>query len=181
MPLEPYGDLELIASIWPALSADPGYKLNGRVAQHQGLYFFRNDRLIQAGGWNGWRNDAEPHASLARASIDLPQAFDEAFAINVQKSGVYAPPGFVDALESAQAGKTTMADYVRTAIEVYRRAGTHLKPRPTLTRGLTKRTLKKLNSLLAEDGIPTIPTTIGWGRLPDDQVFTLPDGTSRSS
>jgi Histidine kinase-, DNA gyrase B-, and HSP90-like ATPase len=175
LELEPHGDLELTAQIWPPLSVDPGYKLNGRVAEHQGLYFFRNDRLIQAGGWNGWRNDAEPHASLARVSIDLFETFDEAFAINVQKSGVYAPPGFVEAIDAARAGRTTMADYVRTAIEVYRRAGAHIKPRAVIAEGLTRRPLKKLKAILADDHAPTIPTAIRWSRLPEDRVFELGD------
>ena len=173
LPLGSYGDLELRAHIWPPRSADSGYKLNGRVAQHQGLYFFRNDRLIQAGGWNGWRDDAEPHASLARASIDLSESFDEAFALNVQKSGVDAPPEFLPAMAGARAGETTLADYVRTAIDVYRRAGVNVARRPTIEGGLTSGPRDRINDLLADPESPQLPVAISWGRLEDGRVFEL--------
>ena len=66
--LSVYGDLAMRAYIWPPNTSDPGYKLGGRVSQRQGFYFFRNDRLIQAGGWNGWRDDAEPPLFLLPVS-----------------------------------------------------------------------------------------------------------------
>jgi hypothetical protein len=68
--------LDLEAHIWPSNSTGLGYKLGGgKVAERQGFYFYRNDRLIQAGGWNKWReSDAEPHSSLARVKINIDLA-----------------------------------------------------------------------------------------------------------
>lgn len=58
--------------LWPPNSERPEYRLGNRAAARQGFYFYRNSRLIQAGGWNGLvQNDAEPHGSLARVRIDL--------------------------------------------------------------------------------------------------------------
>jgi len=116
---------QMAAHIWPAKSKDPEYRLGGgKVAARQGFYFYRNDRLIQAGGWNGWReHDAEPHSSLARAAIDLPSELDSQFQLNVQKSKVEVPPSFEDALEKARSGKTTLRDYLRDAVDVYRTEG----------------------------------------------------------
>src|SRR5262249_21540476 len=109
---------------WPANSKDPGYSLDGRAAHRQGFYFFRNDRLIQAGGWNGWRNnDAEPHLSLARVCIDLPKTDRHMFGLNAQKNGIVPPADFVDGVNAARAGTTTMAAYVRQADDVYRAGG----------------------------------------------------------
>ena len=77
------GKLTLMAHVWPPKSNLPNYKLGGgKVAERQGFYFYRNDRLIQAGGWNGVRGDSEPHLSLARVEIDLPPEFDSAFNLH---------------------------------------------------------------------------------------------------
>ena len=177
--LPAYGELSFVGTIWPARSNDPRYKLGGKVAQRQGFYFYRNDRLIQAGGWNGWRDDAEPHASLARVEVDLPPRFDDAFAISVQKSGVDAPPGFTEAIDAARSGKTTMGEYIREAIDVYRSAlQGQAASRPVIGSGLTKSLRKALDDALLDDGQTSVNVTVRWGRLPRDRLFTV-EGESR--
>ena len=116
------GKLKLHAHIWPSNSDLPQYKLGNRAASRQGFYFYRNDRLIQAGGWNGIvQNETEPHSSLARVVIDLPAAFDEAFSLNVQKSAIVVPPYFGSAARNAQdtAGRN-FEEFRGIAQEVYR-------------------------------------------------------------
>lgn len=113
--------LKLIAHIWPPHSSGPGYELGGgNVASRQGFYFYRNDRLIQAGGWNGFRGEAEPHSSLARVAVDLPTEMDSVFRLKVQKSGLDAPPAFVEAIREARSGTKPFSEYVAEATEVYR-------------------------------------------------------------
>jgi len=109
--------------IWPANSDSPQYKLGNKAAARQGFYFYRNDRLIQAGGWNNLvQHDSEPHGSLARVRVDLPESFDDAFALNVQKSSVIAPSSFVPAvLASKAAGGTSFETFRRVAHNVYRK------------------------------------------------------------
>src|SRR5207248_876268 len=63
--------IQLAAHIWPAKSNLEQYKGIGSVIERQGFYFYRNDRLVQAGGWNGFRQP-EHHLSLARVAVDLP-------------------------------------------------------------------------------------------------------------
>lgn len=101
--LQPFGKLHAETHIWPPKSNDLGYKLGGgKTSSRQGIYFYRNDRLIQAGGWNGCRDDdSEPHLSLARVIIDLPPEFDATFQLNVTKSGVEPPPEFAVKLMAA--------------------------------------------------------------------------------
>jgi hypothetical protein len=41
------------AHIWPPNSNAAEYKLPGGTNARQGFYFYRNNRLIQGGGWNG--------------------------------------------------------------------------------------------------------------------------------
>ncbi len=111
------------ACIWPANSEDDSYRLGNRAAARQGFWFYRHDRLIQAGGWNGLvQNDSEPHGSLARVRVDLPDSLDAQFGLNVQKSAVITPPSFVAAVAAAVSDDgTPFEEYRRTAQQVYRR------------------------------------------------------------
>lgn len=125
--------LNLEAHVWPPKSHDPGYKLGGgNVANRQGFYFYRNDRVVQAGGWNGWReSQAEPHSSLARVRCELPPQYDSVFRLKVQKSGLEVPPEFLNLLGSTKKGKnSTLGNFVQDAIEVYR------KHRPKSVKGI---------------------------------------------
>src|SRR5262249_35177819 len=86
------GLLPCTAHIWPPRTKELGYKLGGgSVARRQGFYFYRYDRLIQAGGWNNYREDGEPHLSLARVAIDLPPKFQGFFSIRFNKAAIDAP------------------------------------------------------------------------------------------
>jgi hypothetical protein len=172
------GRLDLEGHIWPRRSRLPGYTLGGgRVSQRQGFYFYRNARLIQAGGWNGWRDDAEPHASLARVRVNLPAKYDHAFGLNVQKSAVSVPEGFLEALPSAASDATSFSQYMRDAIDTYRRTGqgTSTGPPPLVPdRGLGTRLAAKVRLELAGSlGKHTRGVRFDWRRLSDDQFFDL--------
>ena len=73
-----------------------GYK---RAADMQGLYIYRNDRLIQYGGWQGIfggsgnRND--PHATYGKIFIDIPADHIKIFGLNPTKTGVRLPQEFL--------------------------------------------------------------------------------------
>jgi hypothetical protein len=117
------GSLPIHAHIWPARASGPAYSLGGKAAAGQGFYFYRNDRLIQAGGWNGLRQqDDEPHLTLARVAVDLPPRLDSEFALQTQKSGVDVPDAFLGAVKAARTGKLTFGDFIRDAQAAYRRS-----------------------------------------------------------
>lgn len=123
--LRDIGELQFDAHIWPPNSEDPCYRLGRRASSRQGFYFYRNNRLIQAGGWNGLvQDESEPHGSLARVMVDLPPALDGAFGLNVQKSTVIVPPVFLEITAATATGKQTgtFEEYRPDAIETYRRA-----------------------------------------------------------
>lgn len=61
-----------------------------RWNRQQGLYIYRQDRLVQAGGWSGLRSFDE-HTKLARAALDFPRGLDHEFRINVAKMRVSIP------------------------------------------------------------------------------------------
>ncbi len=59
---------------------------------HQGFYIYRNRRLLVPGDWlgiNGWRQ--EEHYKLARVRVDLPNALDHEWEIDVTKSRARPP------------------------------------------------------------------------------------------
>ncbi|MFJ5713726.1 ATP-binding protein [Neobacillus sp. NPDC093127] len=58
--------------------------------RQQGFYIYRNDRLIQSGGWNRVRA-ADEHTKLARISIDFNSNADESFKVNIAKMTVQLP------------------------------------------------------------------------------------------
>ena len=58
----------------------------------QGIYVYRNERLLVAGGWLGLGFQKEEHYKLARIQIDLPNTLDAYWQIDVKKSRA-RPPG----------------------------------------------------------------------------------------
>lgn len=113
--------LLLNAHIWPPRAKGPEYSLGGTAATKQGFYFYRNDRLIQAGGWNKLReHESDPHLTLARIAVDLPPSADAAFHLDVQKSSLDVPHAFAEAVKKAKAGGVAWQDYINDADAAYR-------------------------------------------------------------
>lgn len=81
-------------------------KWNGQ----QGFYIYRNQRLIQSGGWCGLRAPDE-HTKLARIALDFPASLDPLFNVNIAKMRVSLPVelrvlverGVLDVVKAAQA------------------------------------------------------------------------------
>lgn len=171
------GTLEAEAHIWPPYSSSAAYKLGNKTAARQGFYFYRNNRLIQAGGWNGVvQHETEPHSSLARIRINLPVAFDDSFGLNVQKSAIVVPPVFQEAMASAVAHDgETFEEYRRAAQEVYRQHD-HSAPIwkcPVPRNGLPKKLRVKAAGILAPNGSEMYPIDFEWTDLPLSELFRI--------
>ncbi len=65
---------------------------------HQGFYVYRHDRLLVAGDWLGFGWAKDEHLKLARIAIELPNALDHDWQINVTKSRATPPPTLRDDL-----------------------------------------------------------------------------------
>jgi hypothetical protein len=170
------GNLAVQAHIWPRRSRHHGYLLGGGgVSQRQGFYFYRNKRLVQAGGWNGWRDDAEPHASLARARIDIPGSLDQAFGLNVQKSGFSVPAGFLDALPGARSDGLTFSQFIRDAIDAYRAREAHGAQNGTVvpSRGIPAGLTARLRHVLANNENQPREFEFVWRTMHPDQFFDI--------
>lgn len=164
------GKVTAVAHIWPPNSKSPEYKLGNKAAARQGFYFYRHDRLIQAGGWNGVvEHETEPHSSLARVAVDLPDSMDDHFGLNVQKSLVIVPPSFVDSVQQSTSPHGTQFSRFRTQAErVYRKKDVRaqldypLVPDGGVPAAITRRACE----LLAEGG-KTRSIQIVWADLID--------------
>ena len=95
----------------------------------QGFYVYRARRLIVPGGWLGLRRmQQEEHYKLARIRVDLDNAMDEAWQIDVRKATARIP----GALQSeftriAQATRRRAADAYRFRGKTIARNRDHLK------------------------------------------------------
>lgn len=61
------------------------------ITQHQGLYIYREKRLISAGGWLGMAINSQLGA-LARVQVDIPSALDNDWSTDVKKASLQMPP-----------------------------------------------------------------------------------------
>ncbi|WP_367140781.1 MULTISPECIES: ATP-binding protein [Streptomyces] len=169
-------DVSLAAHIWPPKSNLDEYRAVGTVIDRQGFYFYRNDRLVQAGGWNNLRLP-EQHLSLARVAVDLPPVPNDVFRLTVKKSGVDTSPEFVEALEKATDVRgQPFTQYLTDADNVYRearkRSGTERKPVIGPGRGLAP----EVRSTIEEE-LPLLPLeepiSMLWQKLDTDLFFEL--------
>ncbi len=62
----------------------------GKWNKQQGLYIYRSNRIIQAGGWCGLRTSDE-HTKLIRIAVFIPHQLDELFQVNVAKKQATLP------------------------------------------------------------------------------------------
>lgn len=79
--------------------------------RQQGLYVYRENRLVQWGSWGGTRGIDE-HTKLARASLDFGSNLDEVFNINVAKMRVSIPAQLKQMLERPVSELCILADRV---------------------------------------------------------------------
>ncbi|MDR2317577.1 MAG: ATP-binding protein [Pseudomonas sp.] len=165
--------LKCRAHIWPPNQTSQSYFLSSsNVANRQGFYFYRNGRLIQAGGWNGWiENSNDHHLTLARVEIELPPQFDTEFRLNVQKSGLDVPESFRLALSSAA---NPMVQYIKKSEEVYRKK-VELEENfvPIPGRGFGSAVRRRAKTYLAGKKSPTREINILWRKLPEYQFFKI--------
>jgi hypothetical protein len=93
-------------------------KLGGTagIAQNQGLYIYREKRLISAGGWLGMSSNSQLGA-LARVQVDIPSSLDNDWSTDVKKASLQMP-------HRVQRGlKKFLADPVKRSKRVHRYRG----------------------------------------------------------
>ena len=170
------GRVKMRAHIWPPKSNLESYKAVGSVMDRQGLYFYRNNRLVQAGGWNNFRQP-EQHLSLARVEVELPDIENDVFRLTVKKDGVEAAPAFAGSLEQAVDDDGALfGSYILAAQEVYRTAQKRsvatrkavIKPGSGIERVVRDTFANELEFIVGED-----PIEIRWTKLNSGEFFEI--------
>lgn len=86
------------------------------ISQQQGLYIYREKRLISAGGWLGMTKKSQLGA-LARVQVDIPSALDNDWSTDVKKSSLQMPARVKREL------KKFLADPVKRSRRIYKYRG----------------------------------------------------------
>lgn len=194
-PIDPFGyralgqlpypkDLPIVLSdatgdarlhIWPYRDKGSGFVQGGRSASEtQGLYIYRRDRLLQAGGWNGL---ASPSVDLiyARVAFDLSDAMEHHVMINPEKAGTTFDDELRGAFVRARASDgTTLAGFREDAknqakISKHRSASPIEAPLPG--DGLPE----PVKEAFVEQTVPNdvFPIDIIWRVMPEDSVYRI--------
>lgn len=169
------GVLPMQAHIWPAGSLADGYLLGSRSGlPFQGFYFYRNNRIIQAGKWNGVvRNDQEPDLALARVAVELPAGGLE---VNVQKSALQVTASQAQAFMKAEGAGVTFEDYLeaaRAACTAARNAKKTVRSVPLVPGQGVPMSVRRFATRLLAGEAPHQELDFVWEALDDDEVFRL--------
>ena len=176
---------ELSAScyILPPNSHSAAAKLLGRSrVEWQGFYFYRNNRLLQAGGWLSMQPDKRTDLQLARVVVELTPALTRDVAMNPEKHGVVLRPDFVHALESAtDAFGTTFRSFLEDARSVLKEANRRkstIKPVAPIGSGVSTELSALVTSTFGTRD-DAQEASFGWLDLGVDRLFSFDSATGR--
>lgn len=169
------GEIELHAHIWPYGSLADNFLLGSKNgAPLQGFYFYRNNRLIQSGGWNGVvKNDQDPDLVCARVAVELPPG---GLDVNVQKSALQVTAAQSQALLEGATEDETFEDYLnaaRRALSASKRANGKSETPPLVPGAGVPSTLRKLARKKIAKDADAQEVDFVWDELPDNQIFEL--------
>lgn len=167
--------MTVLAHIWPKGVKSNNFRIprsgHASAAEGQGLYIYRNDRLLMSGGWGGMRNP-EDHQSLARMAINLCDSDLEFLEPTFNKTGVKMVPTFCKALrDSSATDGTTFIDWIEKAIAVARKQS-QSAPQvklPLPQSGVAVRVRNAFSEVSSNgDEVEVI-----WKRMPKEIVFSV--------
>lgn len=131
------GDSTGTLHVWPASqSGKPGFRLGGKPgALFQGFFFYRNDRLLQVGGWNTLVS-GRPELEYARVSIDMDETLASHIMINPEKAGLELDSDLKQSLRAAVFGPTNsvFSDFLQAAESSRRESRRYTKRPVTMAR-----------------------------------------------
>ncbi len=161
--------------IWPGRSQQPQFLLpQGSPEQHQGIYLYRRNRLLQLGGWDELRLDSRD-LQLARIAIDLDDVQAGA-GLGAGEARLLTGPAFATALSASRADDgTPFSAYLVTARQIFAKAYSRNRARAQvipLGRGLpvqVKRTVERELDMVAGH----LGVDLRWRNFTDDVFFDI--------
>ena len=173
------GDQKGLATlyIWPAKSKDPNFTFGGEpTSKSQGFYIYRNDRLLQFGGWNNLVLE-DPKYAQARVAVILTPGLEKHVTINAEKRGVVFDAEIKHALlMAANSDGVTLSSYLDKAKELAdeaarRRPSAVKAPWPKSGLPSSVKRAFRMHTVPAEHE----QVQIKWLRLPESEVFRIDD------
>ncbi|MFC4949053.1 ATP-binding protein [Pseudonocardia sp. GCM10023141] len=171
-------EVALQCHIWPGKTDIPGFRIKGKSGdKFQGFYIYRNDRLLQVGGWSEVANESVQR-QLGRVVIDDALAIGTFLTMNPEKAGLRFEPRFRDALGSAKAADgTTFDQFLADVEDTYKTANKRVMRRhPVIapTRGFAPAVRKQIEAELGLNKSEALD--IRWTRLAEGQFFDIDFG-----
>lgn len=127
--------VDLMCHVWPAKSDVTGFRIGTKSGeQFQGFYIYRNDRLLQIGGWS---DTATPTSGrqLARVVLEDTGAIGPFVTMSPEKSGLKFEPIFHDAINKAEASDgSTFLTFLQDAESIYTDANKRKRRRKPVIR-----------------------------------------------
>lgn len=164
------------AHIWPNDErSSAGFRLTRKGDDRgQGLFIYRNDRLLQLGGWNRLVAPSED-LRFARVSLDLTGAVTDHARINPEKSGVEFDETLIEAIQNSRSDDgTSFKSFLRAAQgadkESHRRLARTVEVLPAVGIPVSAMASIREDARVADD---ESPITVKWRRLPDGEFFRV--------
>ncbi|QRY48234.1 ATP-binding protein [Mycolicibacterium boenickei] len=171
------GDVQvkLTCHIWPAKSDVTGFRIGSRNGeQFQGFYIYRNDRLLQIGGWSDTATPI-PARQLARVVLEDTGAIGPFVTMNPEKSGLKFEPVFHDAINKAEAADgATFLTFLQDAESIYSDANKRKRQRKPVIRpdkGIAPAVRKRIGAELAF--IEGDAVDVKWKRMPAGEFLDV--------
>ncbi len=167
--------VRLRCHIWPAKSDVTGFRIGTKTGeQFQGFYIYRNDRLLQIGGWSDTATPS-PARQLARVVLEDNGAIGPFLTMNPEKSGLKFEPVFHDAINKAESNDgTTFLAFMLDAESIYTDANKRKRQRKPVIRpdkGVAPAVRKRIgNELSFIDGDSV---DIKWKRMPAGEFLDV--------
>ena len=166
---------KLTCHVWPAKSDITGFRIGTKSGeQFQGFYIYRNDRLLQVGGWSDTATPS-PARQLARIVMEDVEAIGSFLTMNPEKSGLKFEPIFHDAISRAAADDgTTFIEYLQDSESIYtdankrkRRRKPVIRPDKGFAAALRKRIGSELPFIYGDS------VDVKWQRMPIEEFFDV--------
>lgn len=151
-------------------------QLPGAKTDWQGLYFYRNDRLLTLkGGWRGLVTE-KPDLRLARVEIDLTDDLLPHVSMTPEKNQVALTPDYSEALRRATCddGQTDFIKYLSLARSTWKDSNKRstAKPLTRISTGLPEAVIEQLGESFGWRGSQA-PVDILWARIDDNDLFKI--------
>lgn len=165
----------LTCHVWPGKTDVTGFRVGAKSGeQFQGFYIYRNNRLLQVGGWSDIATSA-PSRQLARVVLDDSAAIGKLVTMNPEKQGMKFEPAFHDAIAHANTidGKT-FDNFLQDAETVYiesNKRGRKRKPAIRPDKGFSPAVRKAILSEL--EMIDGISVKLQWTRMGEGEFMDV--------